>query len=296
MEDNAELIKWWDPIEALFDCKPTDDPPLGLQLARHDRDAQWLASLFPAEAHVDQEGMRSVLGKHGDDARAVFLSWVLSDDDGVHELLARASEMGYAPAQARMAMWTKKGDSFELPQRAAASGDRDGMFYLEGCSFSWAAGARRTPPKHWSSLLNRQTSAQERVAMMKYGDNDWEKFHLLSLAASRGFGERTLYLSLPSLVPSFEAGEKGRILHTVAPLIRKSLSLANKSLFGYDLLGNEPERLQRIVELHDAMLDRARRAIACWSVAGQRCGVAKDIRVLISKMAWEEAWKWSAKV
>jgi hypothetical protein len=26
--------------------------------------------------------------------------------------------------------------------------------------------------------------------MMKYGEHDWERFHLLSLAASRGYGER----------------------------------------------------------------------------------------------------------
>jgi hypothetical protein len=85
-------------------------------------------------------------------------------------------------------------------------------------------------------------------------------------------------------------------LHTVAPLIRKNLRYADKTIFGFDLFKDEPDRLQRIIQLHDAMLDRARRAIACWSVSGQQCGVAKDIRVMISKMVWEEVSKWSAKV
>jgi hypothetical protein len=40
------------------------------------------------------------------------------------------------------------------------------------------------------------------------------------------------------------------------------------------------------------MLGRAREAIKCWSMAGRRVGVVKDMRVMISKMAWEEAWRW----
>jgi hypothetical protein len=50
--------------------------------------------------------------------------------------------------------------------------------------------------------------------------------------------------------------------------------------------------IRRILVLHDEMLGRARRAIDCWSMAARRCGVVKDMRVIIAKMAWEEAWRW----
>jgi hypothetical protein len=53
--------------------------------------------------------------------------------------------------------------------------------------------------------------------------------------------------------------------------------------------------VERLLELHKAMLARARRAIDCWSMAGRRCGVVKDMRVVIAKMAWEEAWQWGEK-
>jgi hypothetical protein len=43
------------------------------------------------------------------------------------------------------------------------------------------------------------------------------------------------------------------------------------------------------------MLDHAKEAIGCWSMAGRRRGVVKDIRVMIAKMAWEP-WLWSKKV
>jgi hypothetical protein len=46
------------------------------------------------------------------------------------------------------------------------------------------------------------------------------------------------------------------------------------------------------MELHGAMLQRARRAIDCWSMAGRRLRVVRDMRVMIAKMAWEEVWRW----
>jgi hypothetical protein len=51
-------------------------------------------------------------------------------------------------------------------------------------------------------------------------------------------------------------------------------------------------QLERVIELHAAMLGRARRAMVCWSMAGRRLGVVKDVRVMIAKMLWEEAWRW----
>jgi hypothetical protein len=47
-----------------------------------------------------------------------------------------------------------------------------------------------------------------------------------------------------------------------------------------------------VLALYDLMLSRARQAIQCWSMAGRRLAVAKDIQVLIAKMMWEEAWRW----
>jgi hypothetical protein len=47
-----------------------------------------------------------------------------------------------------------------------------------------------------------------------------------------------------------------------------------------------------VLELHEAMLRRAREAIDCWSVAARRCGVAKDMRLVIARLAWQEVWRW----
>jgi hypothetical protein len=81
-------------------------------------------------------------------------------------------------------------------------------------------------------------------------------------------------------------------LCTVVPVIRRNFDVSENKAFGSALSKGRLRGTQRVLELHDAILDRARRAIACWSMAGWRLGVVKDIWVKIAKMTWEEAWRW----
>jgi hypothetical protein len=97
------------------------------------------------------------------------------------------------------------------------------------------------------------------------------------------------------LVPEFEKGQLGRILHTTAPLIRKNYDVVEETMFGWPVFQERAKLFARAIVLHDGLLARARQAIACWSVVGLRVGVVKDVRVMIAKMAWEEVWKWGEK-
>jgi hypothetical protein len=63
---------------------------------------------------------------------------------------------------------------------------------------------------------------------------------------------------------------------------------------GCTLSDGEFDHFAAVIALHTVMLCQARAAIDCWSVVGRRCVVAKDVRVLIAKMAWEEPWRWGA--
>jgi hypothetical protein len=83
-------------------------------------------------------------------------------------------------------------------------------------------------------------------------------------------------------------------LSTAAQVIRKNLAVWKEDdtfrmlvTNGHLTIGD----VERVFELHDAMLRRARRAIDCWSMAGRRCRVVKDMRVLIAKMMWAEVWR-----
>jgi TPR repeat protein len=127
------------------------------------------------------------------------------------------------------------------------------------------------------------------------GELDWERYYWWGRVAARGYGELVSRVAVVGLLSSFEKGERGRILHAVGALIRNNLDIVSCLLFRKSIPLDECRKLKRVVALHDAMLGRARRAIDCWSVAGRRCRVVKDIRVMISKMLWAEVWRWGEK-
>jgi hypothetical protein len=95
------------------------------------------------------------------------------------------------------------------------------------------------------------------------------------------------------LLPSFEKVENGRILHAVAPVIRRHCDVTRGEIFGHHRSESQLLKLRRVLELHEAMLGRAARAIGCWGIVACRLGLVKDLRVMIAKMLWEEAWRWS---
>jgi hypothetical protein len=111
-------------------------------------------------------------------------------------------------------------------------------------------------------------------------------------AAERGIGVTKSAHDIIAFLPSFEMGELGHVLHLAAHLICKMFSHAVP-----DWPTGQPEvdQLLRVIELHDAMLGRVRDATACWCMVGQRCGVAQDVRMIITEMLWKEPWRWGEK-
>jgi hypothetical protein len=141
--------------------------------------------------------------------------------------------------------------------------------------------------------------AQFSLGRAAYGELDWQRFELWAPLVLRVHGRFPCWLvefwnAVFGLLPSFEKGESGRILHIAAPVIRVGLRWEEESYGLHDECRNQAKQ-KRLIELHETMLLRARRAIACWSMVGCRLQVVKDVRVLIAKMVWQEPWRWSAK-
>jgi hypothetical protein len=136
--------------------------------------------------------------------------------------------------------------------------------------------------------------AQVQLGESAYGKLDWERFYWWGCAAERGLF-RPLLEAVAQLLPRFASGENGRILHTVARVIRRSVDVANRRVFGEDVTEAELACCQQVIASHDALLERARVALLCWSMAGRRCRVVKDTRVMVAKMAWEEVWRWGER-
>jgi hypothetical protein len=318
-----EQIKWWDALETLGGMWGPPNVARGLKLARECRhpDAQWLASLFPGDGEVTQRHMADVMLQHHEDPRALDLSYRLSH---TFETLERAAEMGYAPAQSLLSHEVSNARSFRLAQLAQAQGDRLGTFQLGHCLLcargcpqdmkgielirvaAELGDAKAMQVSHSSCLavVAKQTTVQW-YGMTAYSEHCWERYAWLVRAAAKGHDGKRVCFFAAYFLPVFEAGDKTRILHTVGPTIRAYLSSWSRErrsslshLLEEDLCQPGAEqllKLRRVAELHAAMLSRAREAIDCWSVVARRLGVAKDMRVLIAKMAWEEAWHWNGK-
>jgi hypothetical protein len=147
----AEKNKWRHVLDAAM-SKGFEE---AMRLARKCQhpDAVWFSSLFPAGVAVTDRRVAEVMREQGDDPRALLLLWkakqrlyrreVMASRDAVitaptNELLLRAAEMGYAPAQADAAhefFREPGGEGFRWAQRATAAGDHRGMFMLGHCYY-----------------------------------------------------------------------------------------------------------------------------------------------------------------
>jgi hypothetical protein len=303
--DRVEQIKWWDAADALiFDEMDTED---AMQMARECQhpDAQWLAGLFPAGGDpVTREGVMQAMLERGEDPRAMYFTFFLCrlGNDESLELLERAATKGYAPAQALLASHLHLRGDFETAEawaeKAVAAGDRFGMQRL--ASFlSTESDGRSVDEVRAIALFKESAALGESTSMYSYGklafgELDWERFYWWGRASFDGY-ENKLFLALIRLLPSFEQGENGRILHTGATVIEQLLDVESRFVRTCRVSESECEWLQRVVALHKELLGRAKVAIDCWSMAARRLGVVKDMRVMIAKMAWEEAWQWGEK-
>jgi hypothetical protein len=83
-------------------------------------------------------------------------------------------------------------------------------------------------------------------------------------------------------------------LYVAAPLLAESFAAEKRDAQSDVVIEPNVQLCDRVKELHEAMLFRARKAIVCWSAVGVRLGVVKDVRVMIAKMAWEP-WRWHEK-
>jgi TPR repeat protein len=183
---------------------------------------------------------------------------------------------------------------FQWAQLAADQGSRRGIVELGHCYFH---GRGCAVDRARALELTRVAAeldcprAQHSYGHYGFGERDWQRYYWYWRASERRIGVAKSAREIIGFLPSFEKGELGRILQLAVPLIRKSFAYAVP-----DWPTEQPQVDQLLrVELHEAMLDRVRQAIACWSMVGQRCGVAQDVRIMITTMLWTEPWRWGAK-
>lgn len=292
--DKVELVQWWDLLNEISKSSP-EQLNGTLQKAREctHKDAQWLVSLFLAGDEVTSEGLLEALRAQGDDPRAMHLLWLLDAEEveGTGRLdtllLRKAAEMGYAPAQADLAIEVGEDEEqMAWTEKAAAQGHRDGLFQLAEFFDYGVEEQSKAVALYKQAAGLGHAAAQHQYGKLAYSELQWERYWWWSRAAQRGFGVYELCNAAIEFLPAFEAGRLGRILFESAVGVKVYLSQGKRGD------GKRTPTLQRVLGLYDARCAVAEHAIECWIVAGRRLGVAKDIRMIIAKMAWEERWRW----
>jgi hypothetical protein len=297
-DEEAELIKWWDVLDELVKMSDCPDKSPELQMVRECQhpDALWLASLFPAGVAVSPAEVRETLRQQGDDPRALCISCFVGEgfSDDAREKLRLAAELGYAPAQSAMSALTRDEESLMWATMSSSQGDRSGYFQLGTC-FELAQGCAVDMGKAIEMFKRAaelgHAEAQLYYGRVAFGELDWERYAWVA----RGMLKEKMYLlgsDLFGLLPALAEGEHGRILNTVAPALTKCLEAARLAEVARGEVTGEVRMLERALETHQLTLGRARQAVDCWSVVARRCGVVKDVRVMIAKMAWQEPWRW----
>jgi hypothetical protein len=308
--DMVEQIEWWDALDVLSGRRH-NDVEKGLQMARvclHP-DAQWFSSMFPAGVAVTTQVMAEVMRSHADDPRAMYLSVRLSEksdasDEGERRaedtaVLSRSARMGYARAQAHMCWMVSGTEALSWAQRAAANGDREGMFQLAsrhhyggiGCDWNF----KKAMVLYGEAARCGHVEAMETYGRLAFDEMSWERYWWQGRAAMKGFRELQFCDAVVPLFKSFEEGENARILHTVGPVLKAIDGLVGNADSALRSAAVLVRPVRHIIEMYEAMTERARRAIARWALVGRRCGLVKDVRVMVSKMAWEEAWRWNKR-
>jgi hypothetical protein len=251
--DKAEQIKWFDVLDVLI--PPSRRVEEGMQMARECRhpDAQWLVALLEGIADRDRT---AALLEQGEDARALFFAWVFADtaqrsDRG---LLARASQLGYAPALVQRARDLgsigRHSERLVLAVRASIAGDRRGKVFLAAL-YTRGAGCEKDP-QFAIELLGQaaelgSVAAQHEYGRRKYGSGEWERHYWMGLAVAGGYCSERFCVGVARMLPSFEVSKYGRVLHTAAPVIAAGLDMEDRTTFGSS---NRFDSFLRVVALH----------------------------------------------
>jgi hypothetical protein len=297
-EVEVAQIKWLDAVDALLgDGNVESDIAEGLRLAReceHD-DAKWLVSLFPDGPPPTKEEAKRVFLAQANDPRAMFFGaytcWMGDRDEN---LVRRAAYLGYAPAQAEVALWSEGHESVAWAEKSAGQGDRDGLYQLGECLWN-GEGCDKDANK--ALLLYKEAAQRGHLwAQLRYGThafqkNDWERYVWWGRAANQGCpGAQSGLVDVAAELMKLRDwnGRWRRVLFEVGAACKGHVDVFSRYRNDRAVLA-----IERAVALHEEWCADAERAICCWVWIARKKKIVKDIRTAIAKMLWADKAFWS---
>ncbi len=295
-EEKRERIKWFYARRVFFDRRPIE----GLMLARESNhpDARFLLSLFRDGApETMTQAERMFLGRRDDARCCCWAALCVLDPHSRNELLRQSAERGYAwgcelfgllydrVSPKLRTMWLEK---------AAVQGEVQAMYLLS--RHLMEAGSEIGDEARGKRLMMDAAGGGAMQAQFDVGHfcatGSLEQLQWMHRAAEQGSGNALSFL-LERVIDSlqqYDAGASGRLVF--------EFGAAFSGKVKWHSLSPIPEVIaaaDRAARLYERWLREVEQSILCWIWLARQEKVAKDIRLVIANLVWDERSAWSER-
>jgi hypothetical protein len=292
----ATLLEWYKIRDTFFGKNyVSQNIPLALELAStcQHPGARWLTEACDGKDVITIEDAKRIFSAlRQNDARALCFAWLCLDEEEQEDLtpLRRAAELGFAFAQAWMAVRTEGEEKFMLAQLAAAQGERDGLFWLGRC-FLLGEGCEKDLDKAKENFL--LASELGHVLAMDWlgyllGESDPQRWRSWGQAAALG----NIWNFLTNFAKQVELFNSGSgsvaVMFAIGRALQGHVNEQARTIFNNDYKFNSlVGPAKQAIAFYKVQIKATTAAMRAWSLVGIHFNVVKDVRKLIAKLIWD---------
>jgi hypothetical protein len=285
------LRSWYEVRDTLLGANTVKrNVKKALQLAAscHHEDAVWLTKVCSGCIIMDEEDAHQVFLEQGEHPRALCFAGLLKSPLDLNQI-KRSAELGCACAQACMASEASGDTIFCWAKKAAAQGERDWFFWLgycyileEGCQFDLIKAKE-------NYLLAAE--AGHVYSMSRYCQlldvSDPQRYVWRGRAASQGDSGEFLN-EMVEQMHKFNSGcGSSSVVFEIGKALKGHVNFEIRQIFGVTLNPDFVDPANQAIRFYEFQLLCYRKALDCWSIIAKRCGIVKDIRIVIGNIIWQ---------
>jgi hypothetical protein len=188
-----------------------------------------------------------------------------------------------------MAFLTSGEEKFRFAKSSASQQEREGFYWLGYC-YEYSSGCEKDLEKARelyliAAHLGQVWSMRNLGLLSDY--SDIQRWFWWGRAAV--LGDLMWFLGFfAHQVLKFNSGSgSGAVVFQIGKALNGHVSVGKRTIFGKDWFFDDRIGPANSAILFYAQRVACRRAVDTWSFVGIRCGVVKDIRVLIGEMIWK---------
>jgi TPR repeat protein len=289
----ATLLEWYKIRDTFLGTNCVSRSiPLSLEMAAlcNHPDARWLTESLAEKVVETEEDARRVFSSLGPcDARAQCFLWRLGDREDLTPV-RRSAELGFAFAQASLAVFVRGEEKFKFAQLAAAQGERDDFLVLGMC-LSKGAGCEKNLDKAKQNYIRASelgfVYALDRLGAL-LDESDSQRWRWWGRAAALGYS--TDFLSnFAKQVDLFKSGSgSAAVMFVIGQALQGHVNELKRTIFNrsYDF-DSRISHAKQAIAFYEAQIAATKDAMRAWTLVGIEFNVVKDVRKLIAKLIWD---------